>query len=117
MAQRFNEHCQELTVAELKNTVPQIGSMRNELAATNLKIVPETINNEPVFGEENASKWERFRSWKRAYHQGWHLLGTSAMVVLLSLGAPFWFNALKQMTNLKPSVTQKIEKEAAGSRS
>jgi hypothetical protein len=37
------------------------------------------------------------------------------MVVLLSLGAPFWYNALKQLSNLKPSVTQKIEKESVAS--
>lgn len=111
----FNERCQELTVAELKSTAPQIGSIRNELAATNLKIVPETINGEPVFGKEKAPFRERFRSWLRAYDEGSHLLGTLVMVVLLSLGAPFWFNALKQLSNLKPSVTQKIEKEAAGS--
>jgi hypothetical protein len=41
-----------------------------------------------------------------------HLLGTLASVFLLSLGAPFWFNALKQMSNLKPAITSKIEKES-----
>ncbi len=113
----FNKRCQDLTVAELKSTAPQLGNVRNELAAANLKIVPETINGEYVFGRENAPFRERFSSWLRAYNAGWHFLGTSAMVVLLSLGAPFWFNALKQLSNLKPSVTQKIEKEAARSTS
>jgi len=37
------------------------------------------------------------------------------MVVLLSLGAPFWYNALKQLSTLKASGTQKIEKESATS--
>jgi hypothetical protein len=113
----FNERCQEMTLLALRSAAPQIGSIRNELAATNLKIVPETINGEPVFGKANASFGERFRSWLRAYHEGWHLLGTLAMIVLLSLGAPFWFNALKQLSNLKPSVAQKAEKEASGSQS
>ena len=92
-------------------------SLCSELAATNFKIVPETINGEPVFGRENAPFRERFRNWLRAYNAGWHFLGTLAMVVLLSLGAPFWFNTLKQLSSLKPTVTQKIEKEAANSTS
>jgi hypothetical protein len=105
--------CEELTIAELKNTAPQIGEMWNELTATNLRIVPDKINGASVFGDEKAPFRERFQSWLRAYNAGWHLLGTLAMVVLLSLGAPFWFNTLKQLSNLKPSVTQKIEKESA----
>jgi hypothetical protein len=38
-----------------------------------------------------------------------HLLGTLMTVLLLSLGAPFWYNALRQLANLRPAVAQKIE--------
>jgi len=105
----FNDRCEELTAAQLRRTGSQMGSIRDDLNATNLTIVPEMINGEPVFGSP--------KSWLRAYQHRWHLLGTLAMVVLLSLGAPFWFNALKQLSNLKPSVTRKIEKEAPGTQS
>jgi len=40
-----------------------------------------------------------------------HLLGTAATMLLLSLGAPFWFNTLRQLSNLKPIVAQKMEAE------
>jgi hypothetical protein len=36
-----------------------------------------------------------------------YLLGVLATAALLSLGAPFWFNALKSMTNLRPILASK----------
>jgi hypothetical protein len=43
-------------------------------------------------------------------------LGVLATTALLSLGAPFWFNALKTMTSLRPIVAskQKAEEQRAG---
>ena len=38
-----------------------------------------------------------------------HFLGTLMTVFFLSLGAPFWYNALRQMANLRPAVAEKIE--------
>jgi hypothetical protein len=40
-------------------------------------------------------------------------LGVLATAGLLSMGAPFWFNALKTLTNLRPVVASKQEKEQA----
>jgi len=34
--------------------------------------------------------------------------------LLLGLGAPFWFNLLKQLTNLRPLIAGKVEKEEKG---
>jgi hypothetical protein len=56
------------------------------------------------------------------YWQGWghffgvtnglrHLSGMLATSLLLALGAPFWFNLLKSLTNLRSSVAEKIDKE------
>jgi len=36
-----------------------------------------------------------------------NFLGTMVSAVLLSLGAPFWFNALKSLTNLRPVLANK----------
>jgi hypothetical protein len=40
-----------------------------------------------------------------------HFWGTLASAILLSLGAPFWFNSLKSLTNLRPLLAQKQKKE------
>jgi hypothetical protein len=38
-------------------------------------------------------------------------VGMLMTVAFLSLGAPFWFNALRSLSALKPIVSQKVEKE------
>lgn len=45
-----------------------------------------------------------------------HLLGTIMTVFFLSLGAPFWYNALRQLANLRPSVAQKIDSKSLAGR-
>ncbi len=42
-----------------------------------------------------------------------HFWGTLASAALLSLGAPFWFNILKDLTNLRPVIAKKQDQEAA----
>jgi hypothetical protein len=41
-----------------------------------------------------------------------HFWGTLASAALLSLGAPFWFNMLKDLSNLRPVLAKKQEEEA-----
>ena len=108
LQKEFEDDCQQLATAQLGTAGAQIKQFHDELVTTNLKIVTDGIDGKPVISS--------FASWKQAILSSRsHALGTLAMVVLLSLGAPFWFNALKQLSNLKPNVTQKIEKESAGS--
>jgi len=38
-----------------------------------------------------------------------HSLGTLMTVLFLSLGAPFWYNVLRQLSNLRPPWRRKIE--------
>jgi hypothetical protein len=43
---------------------------------------------------------------------GWsHLWGILLGGILISLGAPFWFNALKTLCNLRPTVASRVDKE------
>jgi hypothetical protein len=41
------------------------------------------------------------------------LLGVGVTVGLLSLGAPFWFNALKALSNLRPILARQTSGQAA----
>ncbi len=40
-----------------------------------------------------------------------HLLGMLVTALFLSLGAPFWFNALRNMSNLRPILAGKVDKD------
>jgi hypothetical protein len=46
--------------------------------------------------------------WKPSFR---HFLGVLATAMLLSLGAPFWFNMLKTLTNLRPILATKEKNE------
>ena len=50
--------------------------------------------------------------WYNYWTPSWlHLCGVLASAALLSLGAPFWFNMLKTLANLKPVPANKEQKE------
>ena len=49
-----------------------------------------------------------YEYWKPTWS---HLFGIVMTGILLSLGAPFWFNALKALCNLRPTLANKITKE------
>ncbi len=51
-----------------------------------------------------------YRNWIPGNRAFWGMLASAA---LLSLGAPFWFNLLKTMSNLRPIVANKESKERA----
>ena len=51
------------------------------------------------------ARWPTEKSW-------WfnHLFGLALSAGLLTLGAPFWFNLLKNLMNLRPAVATLVEK-------
>jgi len=51
-----------------------------------------------------------YKNWAPNSRAFWGLLASAA---LLSLGAPFWFNALKNLSNLQPVVAKKEHQESA----
>jgi hypothetical protein len=60
-----------------------------------------------LFPKNNGTRWGN--SWSDGCTQ--HLWGILFSVGLLSLGAPFWYNSLKNLTSLRSTVAQNISKE------
>ncbi len=60
-----------------------------------------------LFPKTNRYRWGSH--WSDGF--GRHLTGMLFSVALLSLGAPFWYNALKNLTSLRSAVAQNISKE------
>ena len=58
--------------------------------------------------ESQVHGWPRLR--RQMDHTFSHLLGILATAGLLALGAPFWFNLLKNLTSLRPALATLIEK-------
>jgi hypothetical protein len=97
-SKEFLKHKQE-TVDRLRDTLDEAG----------FDIVPH-----PFFGrwdKDPTPTWARALSLPRpiAVYLA-HLVGIFATAGLLSLGAPFWFNLLKNLTSLRPALATLIEK-------
>jgi hypothetical protein len=91
----------ELVDAALKTHMDKLRDQANSIQAVfrgaQLQLVPA-----PYHG------WDFWPGWKFDNRHFWGIL---AFAMLLSLGAPFWFNALKTLTNLKPLLASRWEKE------
>lgn len=96
----YDALCQEQTRLAMGESFNEIHDLKADLGKSNLRILPEKIQNIAVFGS--------CRDWLAAYGVKRHLLGTLVSVLFLSLGAPFWFNALRQLSNLKPAIAGKV---------
>jgi hypothetical protein len=96
----FDSACQEETKLAMREASEEIDGLRTDLKKSDLKILPTEIDDKAVFGS--------CANWWAAYHVRRHLLGTLVSVLFLSLGAPFWFNTLRQLSNLKPAIAAKV---------
>lgn len=106
LEQEFDKACQEETQRAMGNSYDQIRGLQSDLQKADLKIVPGEIGGQPVFDSR--------AHWRAAYRVKRHLLGTLVSIVFLSLGAPFWFNTLRQLSNLKPAIASKVGEPKQG---
>jgi hypothetical protein len=60
-----------------------------------------------LFPKDSRFRWGK--TWSKGFNE--HLAGMLFSVGLLSLGAPFWYNALKNLVSLRSTVAQNISKE------
>jgi hypothetical protein len=102
LLKEFDDACQEKTRQAMGNAYDEMRGLRADLEKTNLHVIPTTVLHSRA-------------DWWNAYQEPHHLLGVLVSVLLLSLGAPFWFNALRQLSNLKPAISGKVDaaKQAA----
>lgn len=78
----------EVGKQELKKLTGQFVSLKGDLDRSGLRIIPE-----------------------HPYAAGYlkHFLGMLLSAIFLSLGAPFWFNALRQLSSLRPILAGRVD--------
>lgn len=76
---------------------PQLSGLWQELDRSRLEIVPSPF----------PFRWDY-------WNQKRHLVGVSLTALLLSLGAPFWFNMLRKLANLRPMLAGKVDPSKSG---
>jgi hypothetical protein len=91
-------------------TVNDTAIKRVKEQAGDFNVVKADLDNTgfQLFPNSDKGRWE-----KLGWVGGWkaHILGILFSAALLSLGAPFWYNALKNLASLRSTVAQNISKE------
>ena len=86
---------------QLKQEQQNADQLRQSLAHAGFDLVPASF----------LGRW----GYPRHLHLFDHLVGTLITAGLLTLGAPFWFNLLKNLMNLRPAVATLIERRPQSS--
>jgi len=81
------------TKFSLETSVDQMKSLKSQLDQSQLTIITSPFDSGPP-----------------PVVPRWFSVGTLITGLLLTLGAPFWFNALSQLANLRPSISDKLDK-------
>jgi len=88
----------------LKNSGETARSLQGTLTNAQFDVVPGSFLGRWDNRDRGSGFWARLA-------QFWpHLFGVLLTAGLLTLGAPFWFNLLKNLTSLRPAVATLIEK-------
>lgn len=89
----YGKEFNEVTQKHLQDLRLSFDRLQDHLQATQLEIIPSPI---PPF-------WD-FKSPR-------NFLGVAMTAFFLSLGAPFWYNALRKLSDLRPIVARRVEGE------
>ena len=99
----FKTACQQQALVKLDNVSASLSSVKAGLASSGLHLTSGDYSSPTGWWQ---SFWNRKGGSRLA-----HLFGVLATVFLLSLGAPFWFNTLRQLCAMKPAIARKIDQE------
>jgi hypothetical protein len=91
----YNDEAGKLSRKKVDELVQKFGSINDQFSKTGVELIADPY----------PAGWE----WIWPFS---HLLGLLLSVALLSLGAPFWFNTLKSLTNLRPLLAQQVDKQS-----
>ena len=98
LRKKLQAECLVVTREELGTTGKQLQDVSDELRNSDLTIM----------SIDGSSYWE---AYQHPSQHAAHLLGILSAMALLSFGAPFWFNTLRQLSNLKPTLATNISKQ------
>jgi hypothetical protein len=90
--------------AFLQSRQKSVATLTDDIEKTGFALVPARFMTRWDDPQRPSGFYSRLR-------QFWsHLFGVLLTAGLLTLGAPFWFNLLKNLTSLRPAVANLIEK-------
>jgi hypothetical protein len=93
--------------ANQKTREKSFNELQREITTAGFELAPKTFLGR--WDTEPLPPWANTIRPRLAHHLV-HLFGVLMTAGLLTLGAPFWFNLLKNLTSLRPAVATLIEK-------
>lgn len=105
----FQKTCWDKTVTHLGDTRARFDRVMTGLDLDGLRLFEPWDAGGLYWLRPSATTW----AWG-AYRRT--LMGTLMTALFVSLGAPFWFNSLRQLSNLRPILSNKVEQETLARR-
>ncbi len=93
---RFRDLAQSISKESFDRARARFTEVTDAFSKTRFQLMPDPY------------PWPSGGQWSWPFQ---HLLGILASAALLSLGAPFWFNTLKSLANLRPMLAKEIDKD------
>lgn len=97
--------------AYLQAPPTEAGSAHSGAGTADIKLLADQAN--AIRGDLENSRFQLFPTPDPAFSFGDHAWGILASGILLSLGAPFWFNVLRTASTLRPVLATKVENAEA----
>jgi hypothetical protein len=95
VAQAFSDAVSTASSEAVQQWARRFGTIQEQFSTTGIQLIP--------------SPYPKLKDWFWPLR---HLLGLLASAALLSLGAPFWFNALKTITSLRPLLADQVDRSS-----
>jgi hypothetical protein len=93
IASAFSDAVSTASSEAVQDWSRRFGTIQEEFGKTGIQLIPSP-----------------YPSLNKCFWPLRHLLGLLASAALLSLGAPFWFNALKTLTSLRPILADQVDR-------
>jgi hypothetical protein len=96
----------QAAAGDLRRILSTTAQINNDLTATGLHLMPDYAKHAPngVLSQDDLLPIVRSTATSSGWDVNAHFFGVLFSAMLLSLGAPFWFNVLRQATSLRPIV-------------
>ena len=104
------------TTPDIRRMVDIAQQIDTQLNATGLHLMPDYAQHAPGWWRHDDLLPVTWSSAASGFEVNSHFFGVLFSALLLSLGAPFWFNVLRQATSLRPIVANLVHEERHGAR-
>ena len=118
MVAEFQKDCEAAALKQLESVGTSISDLQVSLESSKLRLQSQARFWPHFKTDPKASLWTGIKlfvnavDWNFLKAINWRFFfGMLATALLLSLGAPFWYNTLRQLASLKPATAQKIDQE------